>query len=246
MRGVTVALASLLRRLTPLLPADRRDWGEALWSEAGDLPAGPARLSWVVGGLVLVIREADVFRRIGYTAGGLAAGATVVWWGWHPGSANPAMPTDRLALIAVVSVLVLLPWAAGPVLGPVAGNRAARLVRSAGYAAVCLLVLVLVGLSRFAGSRFDHFRAFDQPHWEADMRTGAVVSLVLLLVLVGGYATAILALTARRTSAAPATLAAGAGAGVVAALILYGLMPFGNMVHPDNALLAAGYRIVCS
>lgn len=168
----------------------------------------------------------------------------MVWLDWHPGSANPAVPANRLALMGVVLLLVVLPWAVRPVLGPVADNHVARVVRAAGYLGVYLVLLVLVGLSRFASSRFDHFHAFDQANWEADMRAGAVVSALVLIVVVGGYAAAILAMTARRTSVVPSTLAIGAGFGVATALIVYALMPLGSALHPGNIVLAAGYRIV--
>jgi hypothetical protein len=243
MDGLTIILAGLLRWVVVLLPAGRREWGEAVWAEAGDLPAGRVRLAWVVGGLWVVIREAEVIRKIGYTVAGVAAGATMVWLDWHAGSSNPAVPTNRLALIGIVLLLVVLPWAVRPVFGPVADNRVARVVRAAGYIGVYLVLLVLVGLSRFAGRRFDHFRAFDQANWEADMRAGAVVSALVLIAVVGGYAVAILAITARRTSVAPTTLAIGAQLGVAAALIMYALMPLGNTLHPDNTVLAASYRI---
>jgi hypothetical protein len=244
MDGFTAVLSGLLWWASGLLPVDRRRWGEAVWADAADLPRGRERLSWLAGGLWLVVREADVIRRIGYAVAGLAAGAVLVWWNWHPGSANPAMTANRLALVGALLVLVLLPWVARPVLGPVAGNRPARVVRIVGYVALYLLLLVLAGLSRFAGGRFDHFHAFDQRNWEADMRAGAVVSAIVLIVIVGSYATAVLALTARRTAVAPAILTAGAGSGVAAALILYALMPLGNALHPGNPVLAAGYRIV--
>jgi hypothetical protein len=244
MDGLTAVLAMVLRRMAVLLPADRREWGEAVWAETGDLPAGRTRLSWVVGGLWLVIREAGVIRKIGYTVAGVATGAILVWLNWHPGSANPAVPTNRIALMTMVLLLVVLPWVARLVLGPVADNRAARVVRVTGYVGVYLVLLVLVGLSRFAGRRFDHFQAFDQANWEADVRAGAVVSAVLLTAVVGGYAAAILAITARRTAVSPATLAIGARLGVAAALLMYALMPLGNALHPHNIALAAGYQIV--
>jgi hypothetical protein len=244
MDRLAAAMAALLRLTTTLLPDGRREWAEAVWAEAGDVPSGWARVSWLVGGLWLVVREAGVVRRIGYSAAGIAAGTVLVWLDWHPGSANPAAPTNRATLIGIVVMLAVLPWAARPVLGPVADNRVARSVRVGGYLAVYGLLLVMVGLSRFAGSRFDHFRAFDQRNWEADMRSGAVMSAVLVTAVVGGYAVAILALSSRRISAAPATLAIGAGIGVATALVMYGLMPLGNALNPGNALVAAPYVTV--
>jgi hypothetical protein len=244
MDPLVVAMARLLRWTTTLLPPGRREWSEAVLAEASDVPAGRARLSWLAGGLWLVAREAGTIRRIGHTIAGVTAGAIMVCLAWHPGSANPAMPTNRITMITVVLVLAVLPWIAYPVLGPVAPSLTARSVRYGGYLAMYTLLLVMVGLSRFASRRFDHMRAFDQARWEADMRGGAVVSAVLIITIVSGYAAAILAMTARRTSVAPTTLAFGAGLGVAAALIVYALMPLGNPLHPKNPVLAASYGIV--
>lgn len=244
MERMVALTARMLRSTTALLPAGQREWGEAVWAEAGDVPAGWARLSWLLGGLWLVAREAGMIRTIGYLAAGVTAGMILVWLDWHPGSANPAMPINRITMIVIVVLLALLPWIVRPVLGPVADNRVARIVRTSGYTAMYALLLVMVGLSRFAGSRFDHFRAFNQSNWEADMRSGAVVSAVLIITMIGGYAAAILTITARRVSVAPTTLAIGAGLGVATALIVYGLMPLGNALHPNNGALAAGYRTV--
>jgi hypothetical protein len=239
MDRMAVLVASLLRWSIVLLPARRRGWAEAVWAEAAEVPAGRARLSWLIGGLLLISREAGMVRRVGFAMAGVAAGVLLVWWDWHPGSANPAMPVNRATMIGVGLLLVVLPWVSRALLGPTADNRAARIVRVGGYLTVYALLLVMAGLSRFAGSRFDHFQAFDQHNWEADMRSGAVVSAVLITLVVGGYAAAVLTLTARRTSVAPTTLAAGACLGLTAAVIVYALEPLGNPRH-TNWIVSAG------
>src|SRR5690348_8581447 len=61
--GLTRALAGLLRQSARLVPAGRRAWVEALWAEAGQVPAGLARLAWRAGGLQLIAREALLARR---------------------------------------------------------------------------------------------------------------------------------------------------------------------------------------
>ncbi len=182
-------------------------------------------------------------RGIGYSLVSLATGSVLVWLDWHAGSANPAVPFNRAAMIVIVLVLTALPW----VHGPVAPNRTARIVRAAGYVSIYALLGALTGLSRFAGSRFDHFTAFDQANWEADMRGGAVVGAVLMIVLIGGYAVAVLTLTSRRMAVEPRTLAVGSACGVALALAVYAFMPVGNLSHafvlaflPPAALLAAG------
>lgn len=182
-------------------------------------------------------------RRVGYSLLSLATGSMLVWLDWHAGSENPAVPVNRATMVVLALGLTALPW----VLGPVAPNRTARIVRVAGYVSIYALLAALTGLSRFAGSRFDHFTAFDQANWEADMRSGAAVGAVLMVLLIGGYAVAVLALTSRQTAVEPRTLVVGTGCGLALALALYAFMPVGNVSHafvlallPPAALLAAG------
>ncbi|MET9633951.1 hypothetical protein ABZX92_41510 [Lentzea sp. NPDC006480] len=182
-------------------------------------------------------------RGVGYSLLSLAAGSVLVWLDWHAGSANPAVPVDRTAMIVTVVVLTVLPR----VLGPVAPNRTARIVRAAGYVSIYALLGALTALSRYAGGRFDHFTAFDQANWEADMRSGAVVGGVLLVLLIGGYAVAVLTVTSQRMAVEPRTLAVGVFCGLALALAVYAFMPVGNTSHafvlafvPPAALLAAG------
>ena len=41
----------LSRAAARLAPAERRDWAEALWAEADEVPSGLARLAWRAGGI---------------------------------------------------------------------------------------------------------------------------------------------------------------------------------------------------
>ena len=241
--AATAALTRALEWMVRLLPPARRAWGEAVRTEALAVPAGPARLRWLAGGLHTVAWQAGLWR--GAARAGLAAlaGGVLVWLGWHPGSANPAMPTDRVALIVTVGVLAALPAAVRLWYGPVAGNRSARVIRTGGYLAVYALVLVIVGLSRFAGSRFDHFQAFDQANWAADMRSGAFVSAVLMIGIVGGYAVAVLMVTADHAAMRPGTLTAATAAGAATAVVAFAMTPFGGPLQPGNGWLAGGYAL---
>jgi hypothetical protein len=242
--AATAALTRVLEWAVRLLPLSRRAWGEAIRSEAHAVPAGSQRLRWLAGGLRTVAWEAGVRGGLARTALATAAGVALVWLGWHPGSANPAMSTDRTALIVTAGLLVVLPWAVRLRYGPVAANRAARLTRIGGYSAVYGLALVIVGLSRFAGSRFDHFQAFDQANWEADMRSGAVVSAALMIGIVGGYATAVLVLTADRSAMPPRILALATASGAAVAVLMYAVAPFGSLIHPGTAWFATGYAVL--
>src|SRR5262249_24865206 len=52
------------RAAARLLPAERREWAEALWAEAHQVPPGLPRLAWRAGGLRLIAREATMARRL--------------------------------------------------------------------------------------------------------------------------------------------------------------------------------------
>ena len=47
------------------VPAARRDWIDAVWAEAPEVPAGWRRLTWCAGGVRLMAREALMGRAIG-------------------------------------------------------------------------------------------------------------------------------------------------------------------------------------
>src|SRR5580693_10709028 len=74
-RFVMEHMTWMLRQAARLLPPERRPWAEALQAEAGQVPAGWPRLRWLVGGLVVVAREAHLARKLVYWLG-LGAVAT--------------------------------------------------------------------------------------------------------------------------------------------------------------------------
>ena len=243
MNRFSFALVTLLRWSVRLLPASRRDWGEAVHTEAALAPPGWERAVWVSGGLWTVARQMSTVRRLGASLVAVAVGTVIAWLDWHPGSANPAMPANRISVITITLLLASLPWLARLLLGPVADNRVARTVRVSGYLAVYALLAVLTGLSRFASSRFDHFQAFDQNNWEADMRAQAVAGAAIYISVFAAYAVAVLALTSHRAAAHPATMKAGVLAGGGLAGFLYALMPLGNPLQPQDTWVANGYLL---
>ena len=219
-------------------------WLTAVRGEAGLIPSRLARWRWLAGGAWAIACHSTVVRRAASVVAAVVAGTVVVVLAWHPGSTNPAVPVERAGLIGTVVLLALLPWVLRPILGPVASNGAARRTRRFGYFGVYLLLLVIALLSRFAGSRFDHFEAFDPGAWRADMRDGAWVSALLLAGLVGGYAVLVLALTARRSALPPRVLTWATGLGAAAAVVLYALMPLGNPRHLPSSGLQVAYEAV--
>jgi hypothetical protein len=170
------AITGLARCSVRVVPAERREWAEAVWAEAGEVPAG-RRLSWVAGGLWTVTRQAGIVRRIGYWLGvaALAVGASemvsLVWRGAPvaPGFRSASVPqmsvgtgiyvdphtTGDVRSLAITTVVVLaaLPWVARRrgAFGPASDSPAARVARVGGCAAICALVLVLARLAQTLG-----------------------------------------------------------------------------------------------
>jgi hypothetical protein len=189
--GVTRALDGLLGRCAGLVPPGRRGWAEAVRAEAGEVPAGAARLGWVAGGVWLVAREAQMVRRIGY---GLAVAAVAVaaalvvrylWGGAHPGR---DAGWDKARVVLLVALAAGLPWVGRRrgVFGPVGASIAARVVRAGGCAAVLLLVLDLARIEYYPGS--------GGVIWPGNGWAREAVALGLI----GGCLAAVLIITARR------------------------------------------------
>ena len=148
----------LVGMLARLLPAERREWADAVRAEASQLPAGWPRLDWLAGGLWLVVKEAQMVRKVVYWMGIAAVAAVAAWatWrAWHgvPGSDAEAGP-DRMRLVVGAAALVVIPlvgrkhgW-----FGPVGRSVPARLLRVAGLAGVCVLGIAMVTIDRHSGN----------------------------------------------------------------------------------------------
>ena len=183
MNRLTRAMAALLRRSMALVPADRREWAEAVWSEAAEVPTGWRQLSWLAGGLRVTVREAGLARRLGYPLAFAAAAAGTVWSAWSGPPGDAAIMINRVDVITMVVILAALLWIIGRVCGPVAGGWLARLIRTGGYAAVLALVLVKTAVRRVA----------DAPPNNLGGATGAWTGEVVFLAVMAGYAAMILA-----------------------------------------------------
>lgn len=150
-------LAWALRTTARCLPAQRREWAEAVQAEVVEFPAGWSRLDWLAGGLWLVLKEANVARKVVYWLGigaVAAAAAGSVWLSWRnvPGS-DPEVGTDRIRIIVAAAAMLGLPWVVRRRgwFGPVGNSVAARLARLAGCAAICGMGIALVRADRSAG-----------------------------------------------------------------------------------------------
>ena len=217
MSWLTRVTAALLRCLARLLPASRRDWAQALQAEADEVPAGWSRLAWLVGGIRLAAREVALGRRLGYPLAFAAAAAGIAWSAWSGPSGDPAIVVNRVDVIMIAMILAGLSWAIRRARGPVAGGGLARLVRTGGYAAVLALVLVKAAVERVA----------DAPPNNLEGSARAWVGEVVFLAVMAGYAGVILAFTARRSPATPATVAIGTATGAVLGVLVFALGPLG-------------------
>jgi hypothetical protein len=213
---LTRALAWMLRRSARALPAGRREWGEAVWAEAGQVPAGWSRWCWLAGGLRLVAREAQVTRRIAYGLGAVLVAAVVAWAAWLswqralPGDADRLV--DRARVIELAAVLAVLPWVSRRrgVFGPGGSSAVMRLLRIGGCAALCAMVVSVVHLDQTAPGRRvgDHEPGGALGNFRL---AGEARDLALLAVLL----TVVLVLSAGRRTRVAAVLVAIAGCWVL-------------------------------
>jgi hypothetical protein len=224
-----------------LVPAARRDWAEAVWAEAHEVPAGWRRLAWRVGGVWLIAREAVMMRWIGSRVLFAAAAGAAAWSAWSVGQAA----TVRADVIGTVLLLAGLPLLARWFLGP-PDNKAARRLRAAGYAAVLALMPAKAATDLFLGAvprggidlhTYERFHCKNGPwcHWVAGTSglSPTVGSEVMLLFLTACGLAIVLALTARRTRIAPAALAVGASTGLALGVVMYAIAPLGlNVAYP--------------
>ena len=220
MTWLTRVTVVLLRYAARALPSDRQVWARALWAEADQVPEGLPRLAWVAGGARLIVREAGVGRRRGYSLAFAAAAAITAWSAWSGPPGDPAILINRVDVIAIAVILAGLPWAIHRARGPVASGRLARLVRTGGYAAVLALVLVKAAVERVADA---------PPNNQGSMR--AWVGEIIFLAVMAGYAVVILTCTSRRSPAVPATVSIGTMTGVGVGLLAYALGPLGCPLH---------------
>jgi len=220
-----------------LLPAGRRDWAAAVWAEAHQVPTGLARLAWRAGGVWMLAREALLPRRIGSAMLFAAAAAAAAWEAWPGSSARFATPGVRGYVIAMVLLLAGLPLLARPFLGPASGSRAARFLRVACCAALLALIPAEAATYQFAEMpprRGTDLRLYLLIAWKVG---GKEPLKILFLVLMALYVAAIFWMTSRRSRVAPATLAAGTGAGIALGLVMYAVAPLGLSTAATNPWL---------
>jgi hypothetical protein len=162
-----------------------------------------------------------------------AAAAVVLGWAAWPGApGNPATLIGRVDVIATVLILAGLPLVARRRFGGCSSRRLPRLLRAAGYAAVFMLMLVKADVERVEIRQFSGVSL-----------AGVWAGEVVFLLVIAAYIVALLAVTAERPPAGPATLAIGTGVGVLLGLAVFVLRPMANHVHIANRWLADLYDL---
>jgi membrane-associated phospholipid phosphatase len=213
MDWLTRVIVALLRHSEPLLPAEQRAWARALRTEADEVPGGWDRLAWLAGGVRFTVREAALNRGVGYPLAFAAAAAGAAWTAWSGPPGDSAIVINRVDVITISVILAGLPLAVRVVRGPMARGPQARMIRTAGYAAILVLVLAKAAVERVANAPPNNL----EPAVHA--WTGEIAFLTVMVC----YAAVILACTASRSPTAPATIAIGAAVGV----LVYALGPLG-------------------
>ena len=222
----TRMLAGLLGRSAGLLPAARREWAEAMLTEAREVPAGAERAAWLGGGLWLVAREVVMSSVIRVLAFAVAA-AGMVWIGWPGASSNSATPLNRVYVVGTVVLLAVLPVVVRRYFGPVRGGWAPRVARVGGYAMVLALIAAKAVKDR-DGSKLGAYFAVVPGIWAME---------ILLLLVIAAYVAGLLILTSQRVRLTRWILPIGIGFGAVTAGVLYALAPFGVKVDPSGPSL---------
>ena len=223
-----------------MVPAARRDWIEAVWAEAADVPAGWRRLTWQAGGVQLIVGETLVLRRIGIALLFGVAAAAAGWAAWPGPPAYLAASNQRALVIATIVVLAGLPLLARRLFGPAGRSRTARALRVCAYAAVLALMP--------ARSIIEGFRDVP-PRAGIDLRVYAIINLehrvarsesfdwIAFLVIMVLCAAAMLWLTSQRSRVTPVTLAVGVGAGIAVGGIVFAVAPLGLSKAATNPWL---------
>ncbi len=241
------AAAAARRGMVRLVPAARREWAEAVWAEAREVPPGWQRLAWRAGGVRLIAKESQMVRRIGTLALFASAAVAAAWAAWPKSSVSlihgAANQGDVIITIALLAGLPLLTrWLLGP-----PDNRAARRLRAGFYAAILAIMPAKAVVEMFAGAvprgGLDR-HTYDAVNGNGSLPVPGSVSggpdwggELFILFITACYLAVILALTARRTRVAPTTLAVSARAGLVLGLVMYAVDPLGGQQIATNPWL---------
>jgi len=165
-------------------------------------------------------------RIIAYWLASAIAAAGLAWIAWQGASHDPATLISRVDVIATAAMLAGLPFAVRRRFGPMARGWKPRLLRVAGYAVVIALMVVK-----------PHVEQHELAGMQGLRLAGVWAGEVVLLIVLSAYVAALLAVTAQRPPARPATLAIGTGAGVILGVAAYASRPLA-----DHLRFASGWQ----
>ncbi len=238
MSGLGRAGGTMRRCAMRVVPAGRREWVEAIWAEASEVPPGFGRLAWRAGGVQLIAREAFMRRGLGSAMLFAVAAAAAAWAAWPGSPAYLAASGHRSFVLAMMLVLAGLPLLARLFVGPVGGSRAARFLRIGFYAAILALIPArnvieqVVDVPPRGSVELRLYRLIDGGNF-GQPRQGEILFVILMAL----YVTAILWMTSRRTRVAPATLAMGVVPGIALGVVMYAVAPLGLSQAATNPWL---------
>ncbi len=250
MNKLNAAAAAGRRAAAWLLPAGRREWAEAVWAEAHQVPPGLARLAWRAGGAWVLAREALMPRRLGRAVVFAVAAGAAAWAAWpQPGVGHAAV--SQFHVIATLLLLVSLPLLARRFFGPPSPSRAGRSLRVFCCAAILALMPAFAIVETFANlvpaqPAYRYIFCTAQG-WSNDQGCGAVpgkstggppwAGEIPLILMTIAYLGVILFLTSRRSRVTRGTLAIGAGTGLVFGVVMYAVAPLGLTNGASNPWL---------
>jgi hypothetical protein len=162
-------------------------------------------------------RLAALNRRVLYPLAFAAAAAGAAWSAWSGPPDDSAVVINRVDVIMISAILAGLPLAVRRARGPMAHSRQAWMIRTAGYAAILVLVLVKAAVQRVADAPPNNLET-SAPAWTGE---------IIFLAVMAGYTAVILIYSASQSPAVPATVIIGTAVGAAVGILVYLLGPFG-------------------
>jgi hypothetical protein len=231
------ALVAGLARMLARLTAGRLEWVRGAWAESSAVPPGPRRLAWRLGTAWLAVRQLLAPRDIASAAAFAAAASAVAWMSWRGSPANVTTLSHRVDAIALAGLLAAVTLLGRLVFGPVSDGWPGRVLRAAWYAGILAILPLKAAIEQFTfaippgGERLRlygfvmYIRMPAEVQWNRDL---------LILLILTGYAIAVVWMTSRRARITRASLAIGVGTGVAFGAVMYLVAPLGLQKHSVN------------
>ena len=207
-----------------LLPAGRRDWGQAMRADFASITTASERWRFALGCARVALWQGPVWRVVGcLTAQGVAVTLAMT------SGIGGLFRAEVLALVLVAPPLL---WrigrgSGGLRLGP---SRAAHAGRWVGYGLIGSCALVAVG-----------FIAADVESRRSDGPGASALWLGVVLLALAVHTRDVLAVTSAESKVSAAVMTSGAGFGAGAGVAAWALLPFGQSLSLHGRWLAAAY-----